>query len=361
MCATGLRYYPNGIFVIFDPSQNQNIWTGTGALLTIAGTASDADKVTFYKDMAYTACGGGGGGTATATWPVLGTPSDILDGDDVANDSCIIAQDSILICYRNKIELTRDTVRFSIPNLVGDTVRIDAVAGMPNCFQLTHSDTGIPFDTVCINEVTEGLEKMGLVYVDPATGELKTDSTNYRYDPVANKITFTGIFDPIAIGMTATDTATLNGMVTDLLGYIAMHTDSVLYFHDGEFWKPMGDSNTDGISTDQHNILTQGSDGGVYYNPNVLDIGCGNATNITGTSPANVGEVIQFEFTVPEDGSYTITERLASITGGVTASHGAGLGISLTPPINFGVIAGFDFFSTNSNRLTEALLSLIHI
>ena len=125
------------------------------------------------------------------------------------------------------------------PPVTADTIRLDAVTGMPDCFQMVHSDTGIPFDTVCIN-APDSLEAMGLVYIDPTTGELKTDSTNYRYDPVANKITFTGIFDPIAIGMTATDTATLNGMVTDLLGYIAMHTDSVLYFHDGEFWKPMG-------------------------------------------------------------------------------------------------------------------------
>ena len=108
-----------------------------------------------------------------------------------------------------------------------------------------------------------------------------------------------------------------------------------------------------GVSTDANNALTIGTDGLVFFNPNVLNLVKGSATNITGTSPANSGEVIQFTFTVPTDDTYTLTETLDSITGGVTAQHGAGLGISLTPPLNSGVIAGFDVFSTNSNRLTE--------
>lgn len=110
-----------------------------------------------------------------------------------------------------------------------------------------------------------------------------------------------------------------------------------------------------GPSTDANNVLTAGTDGLAFYNPNALNLVKGSATNTTGTSPANPGEVIQFTFTVPTDDTYTITETLDSIAGGVPAQHGAGLGISLTPPTNPGVIAGFDFFSTNSDRLTEAL------
>ena len=77
-----------------------------------------------------------------------------------------------------------------------------------------------------------------------------------------------------------------------------------------------------GPSTDANNVLTTVTDGLAFYNPNVLNLVKGSATNTTGTTPANAGEVIQFEFTVPEDDTYTITESLDSIVGGVPAQHG---------------------------------------